>query len=67
MSDYLIPREASHAIAVGLYQRVGEYVAANRNTPDYKRFEAEYLSRQAAQAPAPTKRRYTRKNRTASR
>lgn len=45
MSDYIIPREAAHQIAVGLYQKVGGFVtAAKRNTPDdYERFKAAYL------------------------
>lgn len=63
--EYTISKEIAHTIAVGLYQRMGEYVAAaKQNNPvEYERFKAEYL----AKLSVPVKRRRTHKGRTASR
>jgi len=66
---YTISKDIAHAIAVGLYQKAGEFVAAAKrdNPADYEFFKTTYLEKQAAQASTPTKRRYTRKDRATSR
>jgi hypothetical protein len=60
VSEYRIPRDAARLIAIGLFREIGAYIqAADRE--DYAKFKAEYLAEQeAAQAPAPVKRRHAR-------
>lgn len=61
MIEYKIPCEVTHQIAVGLYQKVGAFVAdAKRDNPDdYERFRIEYLAKQSTHTSTPIKRRYT--------
>ena len=63
MNDkYVIQTEIARAIAVGVYRDIGTFIATYKlnHLDDYERYQADYIAKQALQAPVPIKRPYTR-------